>query len=642
MCGIVGFWSKKSFLELKNDLISAIDSVSHRGPDDTGIYLDEKEGIGLGHKRLSIIDLSSLGHQPMSTEDKSLYLIYNGEVYNFNIIKKQLMNLGEKFLSRTDTEVILKSFKKWGIKCLKKFNGMFSFALWDSANKRLFLVRDRLGIKPLYYYYDDHMFIFSSELKAILKFRIFKREIDINSLILYLHFQYIPSPHTIFKNTYKLPPGSYLVYEESGMPQIRYYWKIPTWDPQRLEYDEEEIIKRLDDLLNDSIRLRLISDVPLGALLSGGIDSSLVVSIMQKNSINPVKTFTIGFFEDEYNEANYAKKIAHYLGTDHSELYLTIDDALNVIPNLPIIYDEPFGDSSSIPTFLVCSLAKQKVTVALSGDGGDEQFAGYVRYWTSEIISKKINKFPLHLRIFFAKLLGRIPFSFLNLFYLKIFDYLPQYIKVKNFHDKWEKLINILINNDNISEIYRMTICIWDREQINNLLSRDLIPCMYDKLFEKTLNWPIQSRLMYIDKHTYLPDAMLTKIDRASMAVSLEVRVPLLDHRVIEFTSLIPDDLKYKNKTGKYILKKLLQRYIPKEFFDRPKMGFGVPIGEWFRGKLKDLLLDYLSDDRLRHEGIFNIRYINRIINEHLFKNVNHQYRLWTLLMWEMWREKWL
>jgi len=642
MCGFVGFKSNRDFQFLKEFLPDAVASLTHRGPDDSGLFFDERCGVGLGHRRLSVIDLSRAGQQPMSSDDGRVHIVYNGEVYNFKEIRQTLEARGHKFRSETDTEVILKAYLQWGIECLQEFIGMFSLAIWDSRKQLLYLVRDRLGIKPLFYYFKDGTLLFASELKGLMAFKSFDKDIDPDSIPLFLHYQYVPAPKTIFKNTYKLLPGHYLVFNGEDLNANR-YWAPPDEPEGDLSTvnDEEKLLSRLDELLTEAVSLRLISDVPLGALLSGGIDSSMVVALMQKVSTAPVRTFSIGFDVEGYNEAVWAAEVAKHLGTDHTELYVTPQEAMEVIPSLPDLYDEPFADSSAIPTFLVCQLARSDVTVALSGDGGDEQFAGYVRYWTTQAMAHGFQRLWLPVRKSMANILGAIPAGFVERCYLPWRQFLPQRFRVANFADKWQKLI-YLLNKTEISDLYRMTICLWSEDEVFRLAGRRLPEGEYERVFKDTVDWPLLARLMRVDQETYLPDAMLTKVDRASMAVSLEVRVPLLDHRVVEYTAKMPDTLKFRNGTGKYLLKKLLARYVPNHLFERPKMGFGVPIDRWFRSELKELLLDYLSPSRLKKEGLFDETIVENKIKEHLSGRINHHYRLWALLMWEMWRERWL
>jgi asparagine synthase (glutamine-hydrolysing) len=642
MCGIVGFKTSRDFTRLKDSLQEATSRLSHRGPDDSGLFLDETAGVGMGHRRLSVIDLSITARQPMASDDGTVHIAYNGEVYNFKEIRNALKGYGHHFRSHSDTEVILKSYLQWGIDCLQRFVGMFSLALWDGFKMHLFLARDRLGIKPLYYHFDGKSLMFGSELKAIMAFEGFERNIDGDAIPLFLHYQYVPAPRTIFENTYKLLPGHYLAYDGQGLKTCP-YWTLPKEAGGDGDFggQEEDVIDELDRLLGQAVSDRLVSDVPLGALLSGGIDSSTVVALMQKVNSVPVRTFSIGFKERGYDEAPWALEVARHLGTEHTEFYVTPREAMEVIPGLPEIYDEPFADSSAIPTFLVSKLARSYVTVALSGDGGDEQFAGYVRYWSTQAMAATFQRLPRSIKKGLARTLAYVPCNWVERCYLPWQRFFPEGLRVANFPDKWQKLISLMYHAQ-ISDLYRMTICIWPEKEVEALTGAELPKGQYESSFEETEGWPLLSRLMRVDQRTYLPDAMLTKVDRASMAVSLEVRVPLLDHRVVEYTSKLPDSLKYRNRKGKYLLRRLLGRYVPERLFERPKMGFGVPIDRWFRGELKALLLDYLSAERLKREGLFDQGLVEKKIREHMSSEVNHQYRLWTLLMWEMWRERWL
>jgi asparagine synthase (glutamine-hydrolysing) len=579
----------------------------------------------------------------MASYDGKVQIVYNGETYNFKEIRKALEGYGHQFRSNTDTEVVLNAYLQWGIACLNRFVGMFAFAIWDGNRNRLYLARDRIGIKPLYYYYRGGTLLFASELKAFMAFESYDRELDHDAIPLFLHYQYVPSPRTIFQHTYKLLPGHYMIYDGQNL-DCKPFWAFPDrtdGSDSNTHQREEDNLLHLDQLLTQAVSDRLISDVPLGALLSGGIDSSVVVSLMQKVNSSPVRTFSIGFEEADYDEAPWASKVAKQLGTEHTELYVTPKEAMDIIPRLPEMYDEPFADSSAIPTSLVSQLTRSHVTVALSGDGGDEQFAGYVRYWTTLSMATGFQRLPHSMRKALTRILGCIPMLWVEKCYLPWRPILPQRFRVANFQDKWNKLIN-LRDNTSLTDLYRITICLWSENELPPLMGETLPESQYEEIFEETKEWPPLSRLMRVDQRTYLPDAMLTKVDRASMAVSLEVRVPLIDHRVIEYTATLPDSLKYKNGTSKYLLKKLLARYVPPELFKRPKMGFGVPIDTWFRTDLKTLLLDYLSPDRLRREGLFNQAFVEDRIKEHITGQANHQYRLWSLLMWEMWRERWL
>lgn len=642
MCGIVGFYSKKYFSPLKESLPEAVRSLTHRGPDDTGLFWDEEAGVGLGHRRLSILDLSESGRQPMVMDDGRIHIVYNGEIYNFRELRSDLEKKGHRFSTNTDTEVILKAYSQWGIECLPRMVGMFALCIWDQGKQRFLLARDRLGIKPLYYYFGEKGFLFGSELKGLMALEGFPRDVDMESIPLFLHYQYIPAPRTIFKHTFKLLPGYYALLENNRLT-LRPYWELPAAAEASGEgdRDEETCLEQLDHILTQAVSDHLVSDVPLGALLSGGIDSSLVVALMQKVSPNPVRTFSIGFREQKYNEAPWAARIAESLGTQHTEFYVTPREALEVIPKLPTLYDEPFADSSAVPTYLVSRLARSQVTVALTGDGGDEQFAGYVRYWTTTAMVDGLHRISRFLGKRPARLLSRIPAALVEKLYGPFRMLFPQRFRVTNVADKWHKFC-LSLGEADIQELYRMTVCLWTSEGTRKLSGLGIPESLYEETFQETEGWPLLSRLMRVDQKTYLPDAMLTKVDRASMAVGLEVRVPLLDHRAVEFASGLPLELKYRNGKGKYILRRLLARYVPEALFERPKMGFGIPLDQWLRTGLSPLLSDYLSPGRLKREGLFDPSLVGQVVEEHLSGRLNHQYRLWPLLIWEMWREKWL
>lgn len=640
MCGITGFFTQNQFDSFSRCLPAATASLAHRGPDDTGIYVHPPTGVGLGHRRLSILDLSPAGHQPMACDDTDVRIVYNGEVYNFRVLRKELEQSGHRFHSDSDTEVILASYLEWGTACLNRFVGMFALAIWDGRSRQLLLARDQIGIKPLYYFHHDGNLIFASELKGILAYPEVPRILDTEALGLFLHYGYIPSPRSIFLHIHKLLPGHCLVGGADTFQIHRWAGEMET--PDRMtEEDESECLDRLQDILSRAVSDQMVSDVPLGALLSGGIDSSLVAAIMQRVSARPVRTFSIGFGESEFNEASWAAAIAEYLGTSHTELYVTSQDALSLIPRLPEIYDEPFADASGVPSFLVSQLTRAHVTVALSGDGGDEQFCGYTRYWATRSMSAWMHRLPASLRRRLGLYLAQIPAGNVDRLHRAIHPMLPARLQPANFLDKWQKLIAQLGQSD-IESLYRMSVCLWDRDRIGQLTGRYPKTSTFDQVFEKTRNQPVLSRLMQVDRHTYLPDAMLVKVDRASMAAGLEIRVPLLDQRVVGYAAGIPEKFLYHRGMGKIILRKLLARFVPPALFERPKMGFAIPVSQWLRGELKPMLLDYLSADRLKLEGLFDVALAQSVIAEHLSGRQNHPHRLWALLMWEMWREKWL
>ena len=645
MCGIVGFIARKNFKSLSRSLPAATTSLAHRGPDDSGIFMDPSAGVGLGHRRLSILDLSPLGHQPMTSDDAKVQIVYNGEIYNFKVLRKELEKTGHHFNSDSDTEVILKAYLEWGTECLGRFTGMFALAIWDGRSRQLFLARDQLGIKPLYYYHHQGCLIFASELKGILVFEGIPKVLDTGAIPLFLHYQYIPSPRTIYQHIFKLLPGHFLICDAETL-SIRPWAKTPDASDRRsslsgISGSESSCLDQLQEILTQAVSDQMVSDVPLGALLSGGIDSSLVAAIMQQVSSQPVRTFSIGFGESKFNEAPWAAKVADCLGTCHTELYVTSKDALSVIPRLPDIYDEPFADASAIPSFLVSRLTRSHVTVALSGDGGDEQFCGYTRYWATQAMSSGYQRLPVSLRACLYNFFSLLPIDFVENFYNWFQPVLPPAFRSVNFPDKWQKLI-AQMNHTDLQSLYRISVCLWDWDRIKRLTGSFPELSRFEQAFDQTMDWPVLSRLMWVDQQTYLTDAMLVKVDRASMAAGLEIRVPLLDQRVVEYASRIPEKYLYHKGEGKVILRRLLTRFIPADLFDRPKMGFAVPVSRWLRAELKPMLLDYLSERRLKHEGFFNTAYVAAMVSDHLSGRADHPHRLWALLMWEMWREKWL
>ena len=645
MCGITGFVTNSQFESFSRSLPEATASLAHRGPDDSGIYVDASAGVGLGHRRLSILDLSSLGHQPMASDDNRVRIVFNGEVYNFKVIRKELEKAGHQFRSDSDTEVILKAYLEWGTGCLRRFTGMFALAIWDERSRRLFLARDQMGIKPLYYYHQSGNLIFASELKGILAFKGIPKALDTRAVPLFLHYQYIPSPRTIYQHIFKLLPGHFLICDSETF-RICPWTETPNASIRRSSLSgipggESVYLDQLQEILTRAVSDQMVSDVPLGALLSGGIDSSLVAAIMQQVSSRPVSTFSIGFRESKFNEAPWAAKVAACLGTSHTELYVTSKDALSVISRLPEIYDEPFADASAIPSFLVSQLTRSHVTVALSGDGGDEQFCGYTRYWATQSMASGFQRLPGPLKTWLYRSLSLVPTTFAQNLYNRLQPVLPSAFRSANFPDKWQKLI-AQMNHADLQSLYRTSVCLWDWDRVGRLTGLFPEPSRFEQAFDRTMDWPTLSRLMWVDQQTYLTDAMLVKVDRASMAAGLEIRVPLLDQRVVEYASRIPEIFLFQKGRGKHILRKLLSRYIPAALFERPKMGFAIPVSRWLRCELKPMLLDYLAEGRLKREGFFNVAEVAATVSDHLSGRANHPHRLWALLMWEIWREKWL
>ena len=622
-------------------------SMYHRGPDDQGSWVDARAGLALGHRRLSIMDLSAEGHQPMASQCGRYQLILNGEIYNYRFLRDELdkENAGVIWRGHSDTEVLIASITHWGLEvAVKKCIGMFAFALWDIKERLLHLVRDRIGIKPLYYGRADGLFIFGSELKPFRHHPDFKREIDRNSLALLLRYNFIPAPFSIYKNVYKLPPGTILTMSSKKMSAGKpaeplNYWTLNEVVAQGLTDphlgSEEEISQGLESLLRDSVKMRMISDVPLGAFLSGGVDSSLIVALMQELGDRPVQTFTIGFSEFEYNEAHHAKAVARHLETNHTELYISPKQAMDVIHNLPQLYDEPFADSSQIPMFLVSELTQKNVTVSLSGDGGDELFGGYNRYVWGQWAWSKIKIMPLWSRKLVANGIGCLSPQYWDKLFQNLEFLLPNSYKVRSPGYKLQKLMEILEKNTP-KELYRGMISHWKGPgSLVNDITRvpDLLE--FGDQWGKIADFRLQ--MMYMDTLFCLPDDILTKVDRASMGVSLEARVPMLDHRVVEYAWKIPVYMNFGEGKNKRLLRKILYKYVPPNLIERPKMGFGVPIDEWLRGPLRDWAENLLSEQRLSQEGFFNPVPIRQKWKEHLSRKRNWQYSLWSILMFQGW-----
>jgi asparagine synthase (glutamine-hydrolysing) len=646
MCGITGFLDPTA--QINYDSLQAIAkgmtrTLQHRGPDDSGSWVDASAGIALGHQRLAILDLSPEGHQPMISGDSRYVLVFNGEIYNFLEIKKKLEQLGHSFRGHSDTEIMLASFCEWGLQsAIQQFNGMFAFALWDRQERILHLGRDRLGEKPLYYGWLGQTLVFGSELKALAAHPQFQPEIDRDALTSFLRLKYIPAPHSIYKGIYKLPPGSTLSWQgESDRPLPQSYWSIKAVaesgiaDP--FSGSEQDAINHLDSLLQDAVGLRMVADVPLGAFLSGGIDSSTVVALMQSQSNQPIKTFSIGFQEDTYNEAQYAKAVAQHLGTEHTELYVTPEEALATIPKLPTLYDEPFADVSQIPTFLVSQLAKQHVTVSLSGDGGDELFGGYGRYLRGQSLWQKMSWIPAPIRQTLAQALNSLESQSWGRSSSNGQATLLTRSKLNNLGYKLNR-VSELLRAETPETLYMKLDADW-QEPSAVVIGGKEPPTIFNNQGHWAALPDFIQWMMYLDTETYLPDDILVKVDRASMGVSLEGRIPLLDHRVVEFAWRLPDAMRIRNNQGKWLLRQVLHRYIPPHLIDRPKMGFGVPIGDWLRGPLRDWAEALLDERRLQQEGLFNPQPILQKWAEHLSGDRNWQYSLWNILMFQSWLE---
>ena len=647
MCGIVGCYQSTG---KRSDLGAAVTSMAgmlvHRGPDDGGEWHDAEVGIALGHRRLAVIDLSPEGHQPMVSESGRYVIAFNGEIYNFRDLRTELEPLGHRFRGHSDTEIALASIEEWGlITALRRFVGMFALALWDREAHSLHLSRDRLGEKPLYYGWVGNGFIFGSELKALRAHPRWRGDIDRDALALFVRHNYIPAPYSIYKGIQKLRPGTVLSIKSGGSTDNTAapvsYWSARTavenGTKNPFVENTVEATDQLDRLLREVVLQKMVADVPLGAFLSGGVDSSTVVALMQAQSSRAVRTFTIGFHESEYNEAEASKAVAQHLGTDHTELYVTPAEAMDVIPSLPTLYDEPFADSSQIPTYLVSKLTRQHVTVSLSGDGGDELFGGYNRYFLGRSIWKRIGWVPWSVRKLGSHAVVAMSPKMWNGVSRQLSFLLPRGTRVSNPGDKSHKLAAILSVHDP-EAMYHGLVSHWEQPEAVLVDGKEPFTVLTDRSQWADLV-DFTERMMYLDLVTYLPDDILVKIDRASMAVSLEARVPLLDHRVVEFAWRLPLSMKVRNGQGKWLLRQVLYKYVPRELIERPKMGFGVPIDDWLRGPLRHWAEALLADDRLKREGYFNPQPIRQKWSEHLSGKRNWQYHLWDILMFQAWLE---
>jgi asparagine synthase (glutamine-hydrolysing) len=620
------------------------DVLSHRGPDDEGMvfikggqyfevkkstpFLHHENGfeVGLGHRRLSIIDLSQAAHQPMCNEDGTIWIVFNGEIYNFQEIGKGLEEKGHLLKSKSDTEVILHSYEEWGVECLNHFRGMFAFAIWDSKLQRLFVARDRLGKKPVVYFCKNGRFGFGSEIKALLQIPWIERKVNGNAIHHYLTYQYIPSPETIFEGIKKLPPAHYLLYDRDGNFKIERYWRLNFDSSHHANTEPQELMDRIRTELEESVKLRLISDVPLGAFLSGGIDSSLIVGIMAKLSGNPVKTFSIGFEEKEFDELSYARLVSNYFSTEHHE-FIVKPNAIEILPKLVWHYNEPFADSSAIPTYYVANLTKDFVKVVLTGDAGDENFAGYPRYLRSQWVAWFTN-IPEKLRK----------------------DLLSNFLRMLSGFHRREKTLNRLADfagslSKNQARNYAEQIKIFNAEEREDIYTEDFKKFVMgtDPLdfliyrFEQSETKNLIEQLLYVDMNSYLPEDLLVKVDIATMANSLEARVPFLDHKFMEFIASIPPRLKLKGSKTKFILKAAFKDFLPEAIFNRKKMGFGVPVSRWFRNELKDYVYGILLDSKSLNRGYFTPEGIRRLLEDHANQRNDNSAKIWALLILEIW-----
>ena len=633
MCGITGFidFNNSSSPQV---LKESTDVLSHRGPDGSGyeFFQENNFQLGLGHRRLSIIDLSNAGSQPMMY--KNFCIIFNGEIYNYAEIKTELQKLGHQFISHSDTEVILHAWEQWGEKMVQKFIGMFAFVIYDKEKKELFCFRDRAGAKPFYYYWHNGLFLFSSELKSFHKHHGFKKEINRQAVHEFMQYGFIMAPLSIFNYTFKLLPGHFLKFDTQLLNlKIEQYWNVyHAYTKPKLDITESEAKKHTEELLISACKYRMVADVPVGVFLSGGYDSTAITALIQSNQKEKLKTFTIGFHEEDHNEAGFAKEVAGHLKTDHTEYYCTTKEAQEIIPDIPFFCDEPFGDSSIIPTTLVSRLARKSVTVALSADAGDEIFGGYNKYPLALDFYKKINRLPLKKST--GILFKYIPDSLLN-----------KFTKSNAVSLKKQRIADLL-RQPNISTSGIMDQLLsqsYSNHQLQLLFTENIsrAETFFDKTSDlKSLN--DLDKMLAIDYKTYLPDDILVKVDRASMSASLEAREPLLDHRLIEFVAQLPEDLKIKNGDKKYLLKQIVNDYIPKKLMERPKMGFGVPVFNWLRNDLKFYTEEYMSEKDFEKHGLFKPSEIQNIMQRFFSGDKNYDNLFWYLLSFQMWYKRWM
>jgi asparagine synthase (glutamine-hydrolysing) len=631
MCGIAGFIDFNSKSD-ENVLSKMLHTMSHRGPDGDGIKLFSTDNctIGLAHKRLSIIDLHTTAGQPMVYRDWAV--VFNGEIYNYQEIKKELIHLGHQFATSSDTEVLLHAFDQWGDEAVHRFIGMFAFVLYNQQSKIVKIFRDRAGVKPLFYYWSDGLFLFSSELKAFHQHPSFNKEIDPDALALFLKYCYVPAPHCIFKNTYKLHAGHFLTLttEAVNLTSTKYWDVNDAYVQPKLKISDSEAIEETEKILKKAFDYRMVADVPVGVFLSGGYDSSAVTALLQKDSSQRIKTFTIGFHEEKYNEAHYAKQVADYLGTDHTEYYCTVDEAKSILPTLPFYYDEPFGDSSAIPTILVSQLAKKSVTVSLSADGGDEIFGGYNRHPIIEKMHRTIGRIPQLGREAAYQLSGLISPELIPI------------IKDKKLIGQRYSKFRKLIRESNVNAYLKNMCSVIDDKTLEKLL-QDKINELETLFDEKSLNKAaVLDQVLAIDYKTYMVDDILTKVDRATMSVALEGREPFLDQNIINWVAQLPNDMKIRNGNKKWILKEIVHKHLPKAMMDRPKAGFAIPIELWFQSELKEYFELYLSESYIAKQGVFNYSEVSKWLVQFKLGKKEYMTQIWNVLMFQMWYEKWM
>lgn len=641
MCGFAGFISRDKIAVNNESLLNSMAmAMFNRGPDSSGLWYNAEDNIGLVHRRLAIVDLSEAGHQPMSSKSGRYMIAYNGEIYNHLEIRAELENICPRhWLGHSDTETLLAAIEQWGLNTtLIKASGMFGLALWDNQAKILQLARDRFGEKPVYYGWQQGCFLFGSQLNALRAHPAFKQEINRDAIALLLRHNYIPAPYSIYQQIFKLLPGTILTLDANNQLLVESYWSVRDVMAQSAAdiYDKpvEQQLLALEQTLKEAVAKQMSADVPLGAFLSGGIDSSLIVALMQAQTTKPVKTFSIGFDDPRFNEAEFAREVANHLGTEHTDLYVTSEDALAVVPMLADIFDEPFSDSSQIPTYLVSKIARKHVTVSLSGDAGDELFCGYNRYLLTRQLWHKINKVPVSLRKLASLLMTTVPikgWDFINKF-------LPTRLQLNNFGEKLHKAASVVACR-NVDDLYMGLVSHWQNPEKVVLGSKEPSTVLTDPTRKANFTDPI-SQMMAQDTLSYLPDDILVKVDRAAMAVSLETRVPFLDHKVLEHAWRLPEYMKLNQGQSKWCLRQILYKYVPKDLIERPKMGFAVPLDSWLRGPLREWADSLLNHDRLVTEGFFDATLITKMWNEHKTGKRNLQYQLWDILMFQAWYEK--
>jgi asparagine synthase (glutamine-hydrolysing) len=623
-----------------------VDPIVHRGPDDQGAWVDADRGIGFGFRRLAIIDLSEHGHQPMRSPSGRFTVVFNGEVFNHGELRRELEKAHYRFRGHSDTETILAAFEHWGIEAaVRRFVGMFAIAVWDAKGGTLSLIRDRLGIKPLFVFSRPGLVTFGSELKALLAGPEFDRSLNEEAIASYLRYLYVPAPESIFRHVRKLLPGHILTIRSAGesLPESDPYWSVSAAALQGVDHPargtDEEMLDGLEELLGDAVRLRLQADVPVGALLSGGIDSTTVVALAQAASDRPLRTYSIGFDVPEYDETAAAAGVARHLGTDHSELMLTGRAALDVVPGLPQLFDEPLADPSQIPTFLICQLARQEVTVALSGDGGDEILGGYHRYIQGERFIGRLQRVPRPVRRAVGAGIGTFPSTTWDGAYRAVAPALPEAYRHRLPGEKMVKL-GALMRTGSAVDMYRSLLSAWQRPE-SLLRRRHDRESAVERALVANPSLPLLERMMAADQATYLADDLLAKVDRASMAVSLEVRVPMLDHRVVEYAWSLPRHLKVRGDVGKWALRQILYRHVPRVLVDRPKMGFTVPTAAWLRGPLRSWAGDLLFSSAAATDGLLDQRALSRAWNEFQGGRSEMATGMWAVLMLQAWRQHW-